>query len=339
MAEVVDLELMLLSVRGEIKRILQFLDIPESQEYLAMLNHHFGFSKRPDHVNIGGKMIRPLILLLCFNHIGEKDHWKAAVPAAAAIELLHNFSLIHDDIQDSSPIRRNQDTVWKIWGVPQAINAGDGVFALANIALGNLEGSFPPETLLRVIKLFNQTCLDLTRGQNLDIAFEQKSHILLEDYWRMIEYKTARLIATSAEIGAVLAGFLDDEITEFRKYGTNVGLAFQVLDDILGIWGDESKTGKSSTKDLEDKKNSLPILLGLQKSQEFVNRWKKGNISRAEAKNLALLLENSGIKSEVQNQAELLTTNALNSLKRLPLNPSSKSELYKLTNDLLNRQT
>jgi geranylgeranyl diphosphate synthase, type I len=324
---------------NEIQKIVQGLNSPESKEYFKMVQYHLGISDCKKNNNFGGKMIRPLILLLCSNQPGSLNSWKKAFPAAAAVELLHNFSLIHDDIQDNSPLRRNRETVWKIWGIPQAINTGDGLFAMANISIGNLEKNYSSDTVVKVMRIFNQTCLDLTRGQYLDISFEQKPQVSLNEYWKMIENKTANLISASASIGAVLAGFSPEVLPDFIKFGYNLGLAFQINDDILGIWGNEDVTGKSNTKDLEEGKKTLPIIYELQKNKKFTESWKKGKISRTDAIQLAEQLKSDGVLNYAQQQAALLTYTALKSLDGLPISNPYKEELFYLTTSLLNRET
>jgi geranylgeranyl diphosphate synthase type I len=149
-----------------------------------------------------GKRIRPVLLLLCSEAVG--GNWRVALPAAAAVELLHNFSLIHDDIQDNSPTRHKRPTVWKIWGQANAINAGDALFSLAFCALERLAGTVKPETLQKVWHIFNTTTLELTRGQHLDMRFEHQASVSVDDYLSMISGKSAALVSACAQIGAVV---------------------------------------------------------------------------------------------------------------------------------------
>jgi len=330
---------MLFATINEIQNIVNSLDLSESLEYLQMVDYHLGLSDNKTFSRNKGKMIRPLILLLCSNHPNSGRSWKNAIPAAAAVELLHNFSLIHDDIQDNSPLRRNRETIWKIWGIPQAINTGDGLFAMANISSENLEEFYPPDIVIKVMRIFNKTCLDLTIGQHMDISFEDNDSVTLDQYWKMIEYKTARLISTSALIGGILAGFETKELSEFISFGKFLGLAFQIEDDILGIWGKEGLTGKSNTKDLEEAKKTLPVLYGLHHSQNFAERWKKGNISTEESIRLADQLKIDGVMDFAQDQAASMTNKALKSLRKLPIRDPYKKELINLTANLLKRET
>ncbi len=218
---------------------------------------------------VAGKRIRPLLTLLCAEAAG--GNWRHALPAAAAVELLHNFSLIHDDIEDKSEIRHNRPTVWTVWGIASAINAGDALFSIAYSALERLrQQSLPDEIVLEAWSIFNHTNLELTRGQHLDIQFETRQNVNMSDYISMITGKSAKLVAASAQLGA-LAGSCNLELAaHFADFGLNLGLAFQIRDDILGIWGDPAITGKSAASDIISRKKSLPALIGLQASPELL---------------------------------------------------------------------
>lgn len=208
-----------------------------------------------------GKRLRPFILLLCATAVG--DDWQRALPAAAAVELLHNFSLIHDDIQDNSPLRHNRPTVWKVWGVANAINAGDAMFVLSYAALADLSETLASSQLVPIWQLFNATNIDLTRGQHLDMHFESQAMVSVEQYVSMIHGKSAALIATAAQLGALIVSGDPERAAHFADFGLNLGIAFQIHDDILGIWGETSVTGKSVATDIESRKKSLPVLYGL----------------------------------------------------------------------------
>ncbi len=207
----------------------------------------------------GGKALRPALCLLTCEALG--GDYRRAVPAAAAIELVHNYSLIHDDIQDDDRERRHRPTVWSVWGKPQAINAGTGMRILASRALDGLQaGGASLEKQMRVQRLIDEDCLALIEGQYLDISYETRQDVSVADYIAMIECKTAALIACSFEVGAVLAGDDEGAAAGFRRLGRSLGLAFQIRDDILGIWGDETQTGKPAGSDIRKKKKTLPVI-------------------------------------------------------------------------------
>jgi geranylgeranyl diphosphate synthase type I len=201
------------AIEQELHRVVDQAFTPDTQDLHGMLAYHLGWEGDNAGPEAQGKRIRPLLVLLCTGAIqpasspnDEGAAWKKALPAAASVELLHNFSLIHDDIQDHSSLRRGRPTVWTKWGVPQAINAGDTMFSLAQLAMVDLSHRIDPATTLDAIRLLNQTCLALTHGQFLDLSYENKTVIPLEAYWPMIGGKTAALLSTCTMLGALEAG-------------------------------------------------------------------------------------------------------------------------------------
>lgn len=240
---------------------------PEYADYYGMLHYHMGWLDAELHPTNSqtGKRVRPVLCLLACEAAGGDP--EQALPAAAGIETLHNFSLLHDDIEDNSDTRRGRPTVWKLWGRPQAINAGDGMFALAHLAFTRLpQRGVPVERAFAVLHIFEQTCLTLTHGQYLDLCFEDHLDVTVEDYMTMINAKTAALIATSTYLGAFLAGADETTAGHYHDFGHHLGLAFQIRDDVLGIWGDVDVTGKSTSSDIETRKKTLPVVYGLERS-------------------------------------------------------------------------
>ena len=282
-----------------------------------------------------GKRIRPLLVLLTC--LGVSDKWLPAIPGAAAVELLHNFSLIHDDIQDESPLRRGRPTTWRLWGIAQAINAGDTMFTLANQAILGFVKTTTPEITLQSIDLLQHTCLSLTHGQYLDLSYENRTDISLESYWSMISGKTAALISACTEIGALAGGAKPPIQLAYREFGRNLGLAFQVKDDYLGIWGDSKRTGKSADHDLMAGKKSIPILFGMESDGPFAKRWKDGGIQADEVVELAHQLEVEGARDYTLKKADELTTLALNSLEAANPRGEAGEALSELSNLLLGR--
>lgn len=240
------------------------------KEFSSMIEYQLGLAPA-DQVSSRGKRLRPLIVLAVCHALG--GNWLLAKPAAAAVELMHNFSLIHDDIQDGSLLRRGKDTLWVKWGMPQAINAGDAMFALSNNLSLSLSAVFDRETTLKANEIMQIACLNLTRGQYLDLAFEKAENISIPDYWQMVEGKTGSLLGACFELGALLAGKQGDSLTAFLRIGSEIGTAFQVQDDWLGIWGEEQITGKSNSNDLLERKKTFPVLRALESSKEFHEFW------------------------------------------------------------------
>jgi geranylgeranyl diphosphate synthase type I len=236
--------------------------------YYGMISYHLGWVDEdfsPSERG-AGKRLRPLLCLLsCEANGGD---WRQAVPAAAAIELIHNFSLIHDDIEDNSLQRRHRPTLWSLWGQAQAINVGDGLFAISRLALQRLrDRGVGPDKIVQAFHLIDETCLGLTEGQYLDLAFEAEDSVTVDMYMEMIGKKTATLMGCATQVGALLA--IDDEsiIETFGSFGYQLGLVFQIVDDMLGIWGVGEATGKAVGEDIVNRKKSLPVVYAMQHSE------------------------------------------------------------------------
>ena len=302
-----------------------------------MLAYHMGWEGDGAGPRAAGKRIRPLLALLTNAAAGEA--WQQALPAAVAVELIHNFSLIHDDIQDNSPMRHGRPTVWKLWGIPQAVNAGDAMLTLAHLALLELEGSIPAETVLHAVRLLQETCLSLTKGQFLDIAYEARGTLDLEAYWPMVSGKTAALLATCTEIGPLVAGADATCCAAYREFGHSLGLAFQAQDDLLGIWGDASLTGKSAESDLLAGKKSLPVLYGLSLNGAFARAWQAGPIQAEDVPQLADQLKVEGAFDYTLERANRLTDQALKALDLAHPHSEAGEALRALALRLLNRLT
>ncbi|HEX6481499.1 MAG TPA: polyprenyl synthetase family protein [Ktedonobacteraceae bacterium] len=225
-----------------------------------------------------GKLLRPKLLLLSYELAWAQGQppsthsltlsLRPALPAAATIELAHNFTLLHDDIQDGDVERRHRPTVWAVWGVPQAILVGDALIALTRLHLWKvLDEGVEPATALHLAELFDTALLKLTEGQHLDMSFEQQQQVSLSSYEEMISRKTATLMGCATEMGAAL-GTCNQEIIEgLARFGHALGVAFQVRDDMLGVWATEAELGKLPAGDIYRRKKSLPILHALQYAQ------------------------------------------------------------------------
>ncbi len=330
-----DIKSLLTAIEVELQKQIARLDEPHTRLYHEMLTYHMGWTGEGAGPEAAGKRIRPLMVLLTTASCGAD--WQSALPAAAAVELVHNFSLVHDDIEDNSDKRRGRTTVWKKWGMPQGINAGDGLFVLSNLAITDLIASHSAETVVRAAQILHATCLNLTRGQFLDISYEYRSDLGVENYWPMVSGKTAALLAGCCHLGALLGGA--DEATQeaYRSFGHYLGLAFQVKDDILGIWGDEALTGKSAASDLVEGKKSLPVLFGLQKKGKFAARWAKGPIRAEEVEEVASLLAEESAYGSSHEAARQMTDLALSSLREADPQGKAGEALTELAHKLLNR--
>lgn len=328
-------QLYLPAIEQTLKQAVGLLGGDPYLELQSMMAYHLGWEGEIAGPEATGKRIRPLLVLLTCAAAG--GDWQLALPAAAAVELIHNFSLLHDDIEDRSPLRRGRPTVWVKWGIPQAINTGDAMFSLAHLLMLDLEEYTSPQTTLEAVRILQQTCVELTQGQYLDISYEDKESLKMEDYWRMIRGKTAALLGTCTELGALIAGTSQEKQRHYRAFGINLGLAFQVLDDILGIWGDAAKMGKSNASDLVTGKKTLPVLYGLEKNLEFATRWRHGEIKLEEVPSLASQLESEGARVYTQKNANKLTQDALDAFVSAKPQGEAGEALQELSNILLQR--
>lgn len=330
-----DTKTLLAQIEQELQKQISRLDNPRTQSFHEMLTYHMGWTGEGAGPEATGKRIRPLLVLLCTAACGAD--WQSALPAAAAVELVHNFSLVHDDIQDNSDKRRGRSTTWVKWGAPMAINVGDALFVMSNQAIIDLKENYPAEVVLRATEILNNTCLDLTRGQFLDMSYEERLDLGVDDYWPMVAGKTAALLSACCHIGALLGG--SDESTQeaYRSFGHYLGLAFQVQDDILGIWGDEALTGKSAASDLVEGKKSLPVLAGLGAAGKFAKRWRQGPIQSAEVAEFARILASEGGYEKANDAAKQMTDLALMSLREADPQGEAGEALFDLADKLLKR--
>jgi geranylgeranyl diphosphate synthase type I len=330
-----DVNPILSDIERELQKQVSRLDAPRTKRFHEMLTYHMGWTGEDAGPEAAGKRIRPLLVLLSTASSG--GDWQSALPAAAAIELVHNFSLVHDDIQDNSPKRRGRDTAWVKWGAPMAINIGDALFVISNQAVIDLKKNYPAEVVMQAAEILNNTCLELTRGQFLDMSYEARNDLTVEDYWPMIAGKTAALLSACCHLGSLLGGVDQAKQEAYRSFGHYLGLAFQVQDDILGIWGDENITGKSAASDLLEGKNSLPILAGLGRKGKFAERWAQGPIQPDEVEAVARLLASEGGLIAGQDASKQMTELALMSLREVDAQGEAGEALFELADKLLKR--
>lgn len=328
-------------LEAELQRALENDEAALADHY-GMLRYHMGWVNarfEPDPVP-GGKRLRPILTLLACAETGGRP--EQALPAAAAIELLHNFSLIHDDIEDGDAVRRHRATVWTLWGMPQAVNAGDGLFALAFAAIQRLaECGVDAEATLAALTLFTRTCIALTEGQHLDMRFESRSDVTVEEYVRMIQGKTAALIGAGAAIGALVAGAPADTAEALWRFGRDLGLAFQIQDDILGIWGDPVLTGKAAGNDILRRKKSLPMLYTLNHpgaGARFAALLAGPDFGGGQLGDALALLDEAGARAYALAQVRLLHGRSIAALHEALGAGAADSALLALTESLLHRE-
>ncbi len=298
-----DMGVLLADTEAEILRVVRDHDASTAGVY-EMIRYHLGLDSSD---NARGKRIRPLLGLLAYASIAG-DH-RAALPGAAAVELGHNFSLVHDDIEDGDTERRHRATLWTIHGVPQAINTGDLIFSLSRIALHRLTDlGFSDAKVLRLMRLYDETCVLLCEGQYIDIASSASDAPMTVDlYFDMIGRKTAALISASIEAGALLATDDEDVIAGYRRFGWALGLAFQLNDDLLGIWGQERQTGKVPT-DVVRHKKTLPVLYAFEHAtpadrDRLAVLYTAGDPASTDVTEIVAILERSGAREFTRAEA------------------------------------
>jgi len=306
-----DVATLIADTEAEIRRLVGDRDDATGGLY-EMVRYHLALD---DSGASGGKRMRPLLGLLAYASIAG-DHARA-LPGAAAVELGHNFSLVHDDIEDGDRERRHRPTLWSVRGVPQAINTGDTLFSLSRIALHRLSDlGFSDAKVLRLMRLYDETCLALCEGQYIDIATSESDELLSVDgYFDMIGRKTAALIAASIEAGALLA--TDDEavIARYRAFGWDLGIAFQVNDDLLGIWGDGKATGKAAS-DVVHKKKTLPVIYAAEHAgpadrARLLNLYAASSPTPDELAEVVAILERVGARDYTRGEARRYRDRAL----------------------------
>jgi len=305
---------------------------PEVEPLYGAMRYHLGWAD--DHFRPvrapRGKRVRPLFCLLSCQAVG--GDWRAAVPLAAGLELVHNFSLIHDDIEDKSALRRHRPAVWAQWGVPQAINIGDAMFSLARLTVHWLAAQgTPAEIVLAALQRLEETSLALCRGQYLDMAFETQAEVSLARYLEMIDGKTAALLACAAETGALLGAGLAGPHASFRRFGRELGLAFQIVDDLLGIWGEPAITGKPAAADVRSRKKTLPILhalqvLGARGEGELARLMAQPALDEGDVAAAIRCIEAAGAREHAAAMAEQHTQQGLAALEQaVPPSPARRA--------------
>lgn len=335
----------LLQIEAELQEVVRS-EHQAHAEYYGMMRYHLGWADeamQPVQASIG-KRLRPLLCLLCCETAGGDS--RAALPAAAAVELIHSFSLVHDDIQDRSRIRRGRRAVWDVWGTSHGINVGDGLFVLARLALLRLsERGVPAERQQAAVQALDRACLALCEGQFLDISFESREEVGLSEYLWMIQHKTAALLAASAQLGAIVAS--DDSVVTDACYhfGEDLGMAFQVQDDILGIWGDEQVTGKSAATDIRDRKKTLPVVYALQHAddpsgvRELAGLYAQAApLDSSAIQRVLAILDRVGARRYAERMSRQYARQALKKLEGLGLEDVARARLHALASSLHSRK-
>ncbi|MYA59507.1 MAG: polyprenyl synthetase family protein [Chloroflexi bacterium] len=277
-----------------------------------------------------GKAVRPTLCLLMCEALG--GDLAAALPAAAGLELLHNFTLVHDDVMDDDETRRHRPTVWVVWGRAQAIDAGDLLHVLATLSVLRSGGNGLSATLAKdAAEVVTEGCRRVTEGQHLDIAFETAPNVGVAEYLDMIARKSAALLAVAFELGAIFADNDPATRAACRAYGRELGIVFQIRDDVLGIWGDPAVTGKPVGADIQKRKKTLPIIHALE-AAEGPDRARLRSMfiderGPPDVESTMTILERTGSRDFTENEIRKRANLACQALARLPVNAWGRRNL------------
>ena len=289
-------------------------------------------------IKIGGKRLRPKIAILCYN-LFKDDFNDSILMPAIGLEIFHGFTLIHDDIMDKAPIRRGHQTVHKKWNENIAILSGD----VMCIKSYDLICEAPTESLPQLIKLFSKTAAEVCEGQQLDMNFESRDSVTMDEYLEMIGLKTAVLIACSASLGAIIAGKEDRVVGTIYDFSYQLGLAFQITDDYLDTFGTSSTFGKSIGGDIENNKKTWLFIEALNRAkgadyQELVTLY-KGEVGENSAKvqKVKEIFERLGVKEAAIDAIEGYHTRAIEILKDIDLTDQQINQLEGFAKTLLKR--
>lgn len=304
------------------------------EDFVGFLNEKISIKEpanlyEPIHyiLQIGGKRLRPVLTLMTCEIFN--GHVKEAYDAALAIEIFHNFTLVHDDIMDSAPIRRGFETVHKKWDINTGILSGDAMLIIAYQCLENYE----PVVYQKLMKLFSKTALEVCEGQQLDVDFESRNDVTIPRYLKMITYKTSVLVAAAMKMGAIIAKVEDDEAEKIYDFGLNLGIAFQLQDDYLDTFGDEALFGKQIGGDIAENKKTFLYLMAIEVcGREDKEKLMDFYASRAQNKNkvkeVTRIFEKNNIAEITKNEITFYTNLAFTELENLDI-AAEKKELLK----------
>lgn len=309
--------------------------------YLNQIN----FDRKPKELyepigyiaNLGGKRIRPLLTLFSAEIFGGNIN--EAIHAAVAIELFHNFSLIHDDIMDQAPLRRGKETVHEKWDLNTGILSGDAMLILAYQYFEN----YKPEIFKDLAKLFSKTALEVCEGQQLDINFESRNDVKIEEYLKMIEYKTAVLVGAALEMGAIVAQTSENNKRAIYNFGRDLGIAFQLQDDYLDAFGESAVFGKKIGGDILENKKTYLYLRALEKvnhndKQQLVNLFSTKDGGQEKVDTVKTIFTNYDVTTDMQLLIEDYTNKALQRLDNLDISDEFKNQLENFALSLMNRK-
>ena len=335
---------LLLRYRDRVGGALRSALSQDGSHVFEMLRYYMGWVDVDGNPCIAteGKALRPTLCLFACEAVGASPH--RAMPAAVALELIHNFSLIHDDIQDHDETRHHRPTLWAVWGPPKALVAGNVLRVLADMSLDGLsDEGLEPDRVLAASSLLTEAYLEIIVGQHLDLEYEGLPDITMQDYLTMISLKTGALIRCALNLGAVI-GTRDEEIVNaFRSCGQSLGYMFQIRDDLLGVWGDEEVTGKPVGADIRRKKNSFPLVYAMSQAspedkQRLAEIYRGDYVAEDNVASVLNIMDAVKAREYAEGVIAAHGDRALDALAKVELSPEMRRELEDLVHFLLVRQ-
>jgi geranylgeranyl diphosphate synthase type II len=310
---------------------------------------NLGFPEQPARLyepvrymlNLGGKRMRPVLVLMAGRMFGASE--RELMPAALAVEVFHNFTLLHDDIMDNAPIRRGKPTVHVKWSADVATLSGDAMFVKSVQLLMSCQG----KNKSSAVELFLQTALEVCEGQQLDMDFQSDTSVSIEDYLNMIRLKTAVLLGGSLGVGALLAGAADEAVDHLYRFGVNLGIAFQLQDDILDVYADQSKFGKQAGGDIIANKKTFLLLTALacavdddKKQLEYWLSLETGSYTPSDKVSaITDIYSRLGVREKAEAKMNELYALALSDLEAVNLSPEDKKPMKELASLLMSRES
>ena len=321
------------------------MDLSIFQEEFNSYRENQGLNKEPKNLyqpieyilSLSGKKIRPILTLMAANIFS--NNFKNALPAAYAIEMFHNFTLVHDDIMDDAPLRRGSKTVHEKWDINTGILSGDAMLILAYQYFEN----YPAEIFQKLAKLFSKTAIEVCDGQQLDVDFETRNDVTIEEYIKMISLKTSVLIGAALKMGAIVSEANEIEAQKLYDFGLNLGIAFQLQDDYLDTFGNPETFGKQVGGDIIENKKTYLYLKALELSNaedkniltELFQEKLENNVEKInKTKTIFNRLE---IPNHTKNQINNYSQKAFNVLNTMQINEESKTGLYQFGKSLMTR--
>lgn len=316
--------------------------------YIALVEDFFesNLKSQPPHglydpityiMGLGGKRLRPALLMASGELFGAKK--EDLIQAAAAIELFHNFTLVHDDIMDEAPLRRGEETIHQKWDLNTGILSGDAML----IKSYQLFESYPADVQVQLVQLFSKTALEVCEGQQYDVEFEHQQNVELEQYIKMISYKTAVLIASALKMGAIIANASEKEQNQLYSFGLNLGIAFQIQDDYLDAFADPEKFGKQVGGDIVENKKTILVIKALEfastdQEQELRKLLSTQSVDQDQkVATVKQLFVDTGSAAFTKSEVERYTKIAFDALSELQIENAKKRVLFDFAQELMVR--